>query len=113
MASIEDSSPLGFLFNNVVTASLLNKYQAFHEMREYLDLPNPGTTERIDGEVKSGVFTTGHMFQGLRAEITKPFSMSPLFQVAHSFSMGSNLPAYNFAALYGTNNVSSLDTVHN
>lgn len=108
-SSVQESSPLAFLSNNALSTALLNKYEAFHEKRNELGLPNPGTTERINSEVMSGVFATGHMFSGLRAEITKPFSMSPLFQVAHSFSIGSNLPAYNFAALYGTNNVCPLN----
>lgn len=71
-----------------------------------LGLSNPGTVENIAREVQKDVFLTNSMFTGLRAELTKPSSINPLFQVSHAFAMGSQgLPPYTFVALYGTSKV--------
>ncbi|TAQ83835.1 hypothetical protein B7494_g7841 [Chlorociboria aeruginascens] len=100
--ALEKESPLAFLFNNSVVAALADSYQSFSARREALGLSNPGTVENIAREVQRDVFLTNYTFSGLRADITKPFSISPLFQVSHAFSMGSpGLPPYTFAALYG------------
>lgn len=97
---------LGFLTQNSLMSALRDTYSSFTERRGALGLSNPGTVENIDREVKKNVFLTNYMFSGLRADLTKPFSMKPLFQFAHAFSMGAQgLPPYNFTAMYGTNKV--------
>ena len=47
------------------------------------------------------------MFDGARADLTKSLSMNPLFQVTHSFALGSQtLPSsYNFGAVFANTNV--------
>jgi mitochondrial import receptor subunit TOM40 len=105
----EKESPLAFLYSNPVTTAVLDTYKSFQERREALGLPNPGTVENIAREVQRDVFLTNYTFTGLRADLTKALSIAPLFQVSHAFSMGSQgLPPYTFAALYGTNKVSTL-----
>lgn len=48
-----------------------------------------------------------YIFDGARADITKTFSMNPLFQATHSFALGSQTapPSYNFTAIYATPSV--------
>jgi mitochondrial import receptor subunit TOM40 len=104
--ALEKDSPLAFLFNNSVASALGETYTNFHERRKALGLSNPGTVENIAREVQRDVFLNNYTFSGLRADLTKAFSISPLFQVSHAFSMGSQgLPPYTFAALFGTNKV--------
>lgn len=104
--ALEKDSPLGFLYNNAVAAALADTYTSFSERRAALGLPNPGTVENIAREVQRDVFLNNYTFSGLRADLTKAFSISPLFQVSHAFSMGSQgLPPYTFAALFGTNKI--------
>ncbi|CAO2651853.1 Nn.00g001360.m01.CDS01 [Neocucurbitaria sp. VM-36] len=82
---------------------LQDVYAAFQERREALGLSNPGTVENIAREVQRDVFLNNSSFSGLRAELTKAFSAAPLFQVAHSLSMGSQLqPPYSYMVLYGS-----------
>jgi len=60
--------------------------------------------ENVSKEVLKDVFLTNYTFTGMRADLMKNFSMNPVFQLSHSFSMGSQgLPPYNFTAVYGTN----------
>lgn len=107
LIGLEKESPLSFLFDNAVAAALVDTYTSFQERREALGLSNPGTVENIAREVQRDVFLNNYTFSGLRADLTKAFSISPLFQVSHAFSMGSQgLPPYTFAALFGTNKVS-------
>jgi len=104
--ALEKESPLAFLKNNAITTALLDTYHTFSEKREALGLPNPGKVDDIAREVQREVFLTNYTFTGLRADLTKAFSIAPLFQVSHAFSMGSQgLPPYTFAALFGTNKV--------
>lgn len=104
--ALEKESPLAFLKNNAITNALLDTYHTFSEKREALGLPNPGKVDDIAREVQREVFLTNYAFTGLRADLTKAFSIAPLFQVSHAFSMGSQgLPPYTFAALFGTNKV--------
>ena len=104
-----EASPFAFLYSNSLTTALLDNYRLFSERRGALGLPNPGTVDNIAREVQRDVFLTNYTFSGLRADLTKAFSISPLFQVSHAFSMGSQgLPPYTFAALFGTNKVSYL-----
>ena len=47
------------------------------------------------------------MFDGARADLTKSLSINPLFQVTHSFALGSQtLPSsYNFGAMFANTRV--------
>ena len=102
----EKSTASGFVNENALMTAIRDTYISFSERREALGLPNPGTVDNINREVQKDVFLTNYMFTGLRADLTKAFSMAPLFQVSHAFSMGSQgMPPYTFASLYGTNNV--------
>jgi len=83
--------------------SVRDAYTRFSERREALGLSYPGTVDGISREVQRDVFLNNLMFSGLRAELNKAFSASPLFQTANSFSMGSQaMQPYSFAALYGS-----------
>lgn len=84
----------------------LNKvYTAVAARRSALGLKSPGTMENLTKEVTRDVFLTNYFFSGLRADLSKSFSMNPAFQVSHSFSIGSPImPAYSFAAFYATDN---------
>lgn len=100
------SNPSGFMRNNAIFAILRDTYSSFSERRKALGLSNPGTVDNIAREVQKDVFLTNSMFTGLRADLTKPSSFDPLFQVSHGFAMGSQgLPPYTFVALYGTSKV--------
>ena len=101
--------PVGSASSNPILTTLRDAYLSLSERRDALGLSNPGTVENIDREVKKNVFLTNYTFSGLRADWTRPFSMTPLFQVAHAFSIGSQgLPPYNFTAMYGTDKVCGL-----
>lgn len=92
-ASAVQSGPFGRLFQ---------VYQAFQERREALGLSNPGTTENIARE-QTDVFLSRQTFSGLRADLRKTLSGVPIFQVAHSLSMGSQVQQpYSYTAIYGT-----------
>lgn len=97
-------SALSFWTDNSVAAAAKDAYNSFSERRAALGLPNPGTVDNIAREVQKEVLLSNFMFTGLRADLTKAFSMSPLFRVSHAFSMGSsgNLPPYAFSAMYGS-----------
>lgn len=102
---LEKGSPvaLDFLTQNPVAYRLQDVYRAFSERREALGLSNPGTVENIAKEVQRDVFLNNLSFSGLRADLTKAFSVAPLFQVSHALSMGSQAqPPYTYAALYGS-----------
>jgi mitochondrial import receptor subunit TOM40 len=83
--------------------SYLNR---FSQWRAELGLPNPGSVENLQKEVKA-THLTNYAFDGGRADLTKSMSMNPLFQVTHSFALGSQTmaPSYNFGAIYATENV--------
>src|SRR5438046_3466321 len=105
MATEKDSF-LPFLTENTVVAALRDTYATFSDRRDALGLSNPGTVENIAREVQKDVFLNNYTFTGLRADLTKAFSVTPLFQVSHAFAMGSQgLAPYTFAALYGTSKV--------
>ncbi|KAK1766066.1 putative mitochondrial import receptor subunit tom-40 protein [Phialemonium atrogriseum] len=104
MASSSES-PLAFLGNNPIVSSASDVLRSFSERRDKLGLSNPGTVENISREVQRDVFLNNLMFTGIRADLTKAFSLSPLFQVSHQFAMGERLNPYTFAALYGTSKV--------
>jgi len=108
-SSLSSTSPSAGFFTSV-----RDVYTRFSERREALGLSYPGTVDGISREVQRDVFLSNLMFSGLRAELNKAFSASPLFQTAHSFSMGSQqMPPYTFSALYGSPKVRSSQTTHN
>lgn len=91
---------------NRFTDSILDVFRSFQDRRAALGLSNPGTVDRIAHEVQRDVLLNNITFSGLRAELNKSFSISPLFQISHAFSTGSQyLSPYTFLALYGTDNV--------
>lgn len=93
------------LFTNPIAATFGDALNSFSDRRAKLGLSNPGTIEALAREVQRDVFLTNFMFTGIRADLTKIFSMGPLFQVSHQFAMGDRLNPYTFAAMYGTSNV--------
>ncbi|KAI0122866.1 eukaryotic porin-domain-containing protein [Xylariales sp. AK1849] len=103
--SSPSSSASGPVFQNPISRSISDVYQSFSARRERLGLSNPGTVEGVAREVQRDVFLTNYMHTGLRADLTKAFSISPLFQVSHQFALGERLQPYAFAALYGTSKV--------
>lgn len=103
------SSSTSFIMDNPLVSAMRHTYRSFSERREALGLKNPGSVENVAKEVQKSVFLNNYAFTGLRADLTKAFSVSPLFQISHNFSMGSQaLPPYAFVALYGTNRVRHL-----
>lgn len=105
MATSTNHPLLAFVGNNPISRSLTDAYDSFQARRAKLGLSNPGTVERLAKEVQSDVLLNNYMFSGLRADLTKPFSLNPLFQVSHAFALGERANPYTFAALYGTNKV--------
>ncbi|POS71060.1 mitochondrial import receptor subunit tom-40 [Diaporthe helianthi] len=97
------SSPFGVLLNNPIAKTFTDAVGSFQERRAKLGLSNPGTVEGLAKEVQRDVLLNNYMFTGLRADLTKPFSLYPLFQVSHAFALGERSTPYTFAALYGTN----------
>ncbi|EJU05660.1 hypothetical protein DACRYDRAFT_74965 [Dacryopinax primogenitus] len=88
-----------------VVSPFTGVYTRFVDWRKSFGLPNPGSSENLQKEIKSAQLTQW-MFDGARADLTKGLSMNPAFQVTHSFSLGSSapVPAYNFGALFGDAN---------
>ncbi|KAF5315857.1 hypothetical protein D9611_004702 [Ephemerocybe angulata] len=88
-------------FNPV--SPFFNAYDRFATWRRDLGLPHPGSVENLGKEVKA-THLSNYIFDGARADMTKTFSMNPLFQVTHSFALGSQTvpPSYNFGAIYAT-----------
>jgi len=86
-------------------SSLTNIYSRFSAWRDSLGLPNPGTAENLQKEVKS-THLTNFIFDGARADLTKSLSMNPAFQLTHSFALGSQTvaPSYNLGAVFANNN---------
>ena len=101
-AKMEDFLP-SYIESNAVVRAIRETWTSFSERREALGLSNPGTVENIAREVQKDVFLTNYMFTGLRADWTRPLSVSPLFQYTHSFAMGSpGIPPYGFSTIFGT-----------
>jgi mitochondrial import receptor subunit TOM40 len=105
MASATLDPLRSLLLSNPIAAVLGDALNSFHERRAKLGLSNPGTIENLAKEVQRDVFVNNYMFTGIRADLTKIFSMAPLFQVSHQFAMGERLNPYTFAAMYGTGKV--------
>lgn len=101
-AKTEDVLP-PYIEGNTIIRAVRDTWSSFSERREALGLSNPGTVENIAREVQKDVFLSNHMFTGLRADWTRPLSVSPLFQYTHSFAIGSpGLPPYGFSTIFGT-----------
>ncbi|KAG6850986.1 hypothetical protein H0H93_004473 [Arthromyces matolae] len=81
-------------------------FDRFNQWRTDLGLPHPGTVENLQKEVKA-THLTNYIFDGARADLTKSFSGNPLFQVTHSFALGSQtLPSsYNFGAIFANQQI--------
>ncbi|KAF8472505.1 mitochondrial import receptor subunit TOM40 [Kalaharituber pfeilii] len=95
-----------WLLENPLVAVLSDTVSSISKRREALGLTNPGTVEQLAREVQKDVLLTNHTFSGMRADLTKSFSVSPLFQISHSFSMGAQgLPPYTLATLFGNSNL--------
>jgi len=95
-----------YLRSNAVVRAIQDTYSSFSERRGALGLPNPGSTENVAREVQKDVLLNNFMFTGLRADLNRPLSVSPLFQYTHAFAMGSQgFPPYGFSAIYGTQGV--------
>lgn len=107
-------------FNPV--SPFFNAYDRFARWRADLGLPQPGTVENLQKEVKGDYYflvdfkclisclathLSNYIFDGARADLTKSLSMNPLFQVTHSFALGSQTiaPSYNFGAIFANSNV--------
>lgn len=94
--------------------------QRLYRWRDDLDLPDPGTYEQVGREVKS-VHLNNYIFDGARAELAKALSLSPAFNVTHSFNMGAqggalggiNPGTYSFGGMYATNNIFAQGTIDN
>ncbi|EON64100.1 mitochondrial import receptor subunit TOM40 [Coniosporium apollinis CBS 100218] len=104
MATVKpDQAALDAFTGNALVRRLSDLYISFSERREALGLSTPVTVDNIAKEVQRDVFLNNLTFSGLRADLTKAFSVAPLFQVSHALSMGSQgLPPYAYAALYGS-----------
>lgn len=107
MAAQIDSIRSLFL-SNPIAAAVGDALNSFSERRAKLGLSNPGNVEGLAREIQRDVLLTNHMFTGIRADLTKVFSMTPLFQVSHQFALGERANPYTFAAMYGTRKVCSL-----
>ncbi|CEJ80955.1 Putative Mitochondrial import receptor subunit TOM40 [[Torrubiella] hemipterigena] len=112
MATMTDSLRSA-VFSNPLAAALGDALNSFSERRAKLGLSNPGTIETLAREVQRDVSLNNFMFTGIRADLTKVFSMAPLFQVSHQFAMGERINPYTFAAMYGTSSVFCQGNVDN
>ncbi|KAJ6502538.1 eukaryotic porin-domain-containing protein [Mycena sanguinolenta] len=85
---------------------LFNAYDRFALWRADLGLSSPGTVENLQKETKT-THLSNFIFDGARADLTKSLSMNPLFQVTHSFALGSQTSpsSYNFGAIFGSTKV--------
>lgn len=102
----KSSSTLAFLTDNAIAATLSDAYSNLSERRRLMGLENPGTVDNIAREVQKDVLLSNYMFSGLRCDLQKVFSMSPLFRLQHGFAMGSQaLSPWQLMALYGNSKV--------
>jgi mitochondrial import receptor subunit TOM40 len=90
---------------NPLAITIGDAINSFSERRAKLGLSNPGSIENLSKEVNRDVFLNNFMFTGIRADLTKVFSVSPLFQVSHQFAMGDRMNPYAFSTMYGTGKV--------
>lgn len=89
------------VWTNPLLRTVNKAYNSLSERRQALGLGNPGTAENVNREVARDVMLTPFFYSGLRADVSKSFSLQPAFQVSHALSMGSPvLPSYAFAVAY-------------
>lgn len=88
-----------FFTENALSKFVSSVQHSVQQHRLSLDLVNPGVMENINKEVSRDVFLDLYAFQGLRADITKTFSMAPVFQIAHGFTIGAKTPSYTFTSI--------------
>ena len=105
MTSKSDSA-LAFLHTNPISSGVSDIIRSFTDRRDKLGLSNPGTIENLSRELQRDVLLSNYMFTGIRADLIKAFSLSPLFQVSHQFAIGERMSPYTLAALYGSSKVS-------
>ncbi|KFA61266.1 hypothetical protein S40285_05530 [Stachybotrys chlorohalonatus IBT 40285] len=98
---------------NPLAITIGDAINSFSERRAKLGLSNPGSIENLSKEVNRDVFLNNFMFTGIRADLTKVFSVSPLFQVSHQFAMGDRMNPYAFSTMYGTGKVFSQGNLDN
>ena len=100
--TVSNSSLTGFFASlDPIMRPIANVCSTMREIRRSLALPNLGTVEKMQNEVKM-VQTSNFQFEGARADLTKALSMNPIFQVTHAFTLGgAGKNAYNFGAVYG------------
>lgn len=104
IATIDEpsSGALSFLTDNAIASVINDTYNNLSERRKLMGLTNPGTVESISLEVQGDVLLNNYMFSGLRCDLQKFFSISPMFRMQHGFAMGSNvLPPWQLLAMYG------------
>ncbi|KAF8964696.1 eukaryotic porin-domain-containing protein [Flammula alnicola] len=73
-----------------------NAYDRFTRWRVDLGLPYPGSVENTQKEVKA-THLTNYIFDGARADLTKSLSINPLFQLTHSFVLGSSVQPASYS----------------
>jgi hypothetical protein len=123
-SSPPSSSPSTFSFAsfnipNLVPQFLRQYIDHLSDWQKRLGLESPGTLESIHKEVQKEVFLTHYAFSGMKADLGRGYSVSPLFSVQHSFSAGSSQAApWSFMSMYSTNTVllplqRILDVVYN
>lgn len=108
MATIKDIHDIGDLsptapsvWNNPLLSYVNKTFSTISKSREGLGLGNPGTAENVNREVARDVMLTPFFYSGLRADVSKSFSLVPAFQVSHALSLGSPvLPSYMFAVAF-------------
>ena len=105
--------PDGFWSSNPIFSFINNVSTTISNHRSSLDLVNPGTMENINKEVTRDVFLNQYAFTGLRAELNKMFSVSPVFQTSHSFSIGGQTPPYSFVSMVANDKVFMQGSVDN
>lgn len=105
--------PEGFWTTNPISVFLSSVSQTISQHRNSLDLVNPGVMENINKEVSKDVFLSLYQFVGLKADINKTFAMNPVFQIAHSFTIGSKLPAYSFTSIIANDQALVQGTIDN
>jgi mitochondrial import receptor subunit TOM40 len=104
-----NASPLAFLTDNAIASTISDAYSSLQTKRKALGLENPGTVENIHREVQREVLLSNYMFSGLRCDLQKMFSISPLFRMQHGFAIGSPaLPSWQMISIYGTSSVRTI-----
>lgn len=103
--STPDEKPRSRMFANKltapVTALISQSFSKFNEFKKSFGLTNPGTVDTINKEVSRDVLLTPFFFTGLKADVSKSFSLAPVFQVSHALSIGNPMASpYAFAAAY-------------